>query len=432
MLVSFGSLADIRSSADYEVVAETSVQSGDRIKSADYTADVSLGVFAGLSTSDVPQQLKQGYAGQLYDLVSYEVIVDPTTFVSNDTRDLLGLYTYDDDTIYSWYQLTQYYLSLTAGGGDILGATQGWKNAGWMYDLVPTNAYGFLFDAWETNGAPAGTTIPLHIVMDHRQAVVAYFVADFLNVTDETASDFTDWELNRMTGTMFGQLEICNTNPVGKPLQEIFWYAVGATDEIYLMDPDGVTTDGLDYVDISAEVVAALPSVGDGDLSLEPGECVTIDGIEFYSRYRQPPEGHVFAVWADPPAVYDLDMASWDTDRDGMPNGWEDAQFLEKHDPADGAFDSDGDGMLNREEYVADTDPRDSISVLRLNLRHVAGSSELDWVGGVNATQYLLRATAPEGPWECIYTNQPPTAASEWLEYIEPASGAFYRIRVGR
>lgn len=44
--------------------------------------------------------------------------------------------------------------------------------------------------------------------------------------------------------------------------------------------------------------------------------------------------------------------AGWDTDRDGMPNAWEEEHSLDPEDPRDRNDDDDGDGFTNLEEYM--------------------------------------------------------------------------------
>lgn len=51
-----------------------------------------------------------------------------------------------------------------------------------------------------------------------------------------------------------------------------------------------------------------------------------------------------------------------DSDNDGMPDGWEDANLFNKFSAADATLDADSDGLNNRDEFLAGTNPRDSDS----------------------------------------------------------------------
>lgn len=55
-----------------------------------------------------------------------------------------------------------------------------------------------------------------------------------------------------------------------------------------------------------------------------------------------------------------------DSDRDGLPDRWEELFGLNPHDDADGDLDADVDGLTNSEEFLAGTAPNDPASTLRV------------------------------------------------------------------
>ncbi len=98
--------------------------------------------------------------------------------------------------------------------------------------------------------------------------------------------------------------------------------------------------------------------------------------------------------------------------------------------------DPDQDGAPNRDEFEADTLPRDVHSVLAITgLVLLPHGLELRWQGGEKSIQYLeRRASLPDSPeaWTVLHTNTPPTPIIGG--HIDPAPDAtsFYRLRVQR
>jgi hypothetical protein len=340
-------------------------------------------------------------------------------------------FTMQDDATLTWQWRTECWLGLTATNGSILGASSAWKSEGYRYDLTASNDWGYAFDHWRINRVDAGSTPLLSILMDGPQQIEAIFLPVFLDVTEHVGVSMTDWSLNLQTGTFFGRLELCLDRDAPKQLLKPFWYGVKPTPNVWLMYPDG-TTNGVDYLDITDAVVAALPGIGNGDEVLDPGECVSVDGIECYSRTRDVPAGLIFAVYADPPgqAVESLPL---DTDRDGIPNLWEAHYGLDLNNPFDGDDDPDSDGADNLHEYIADTDPGDDRSILRIrSVEALPHGVEVHWQGGVLATQYIERVDSMGGEWTVIVSNTPPTETEESCVDTTAARAGFYRIRAER
>ena len=126
-----------------------------------------------------------------------------------------------------------------------------------------------------------------------------------------------------------------------------------------------------------------------------------------------------------------------DSDGDGLPDGWEMTHGLSPTHVADAAADPDGDGMSSRNEYMADTQPMESNSVLRITgISEEIDCIRLHWQGGVWATQYLERREgilSSVEQWETIFTNLPPTCVcTNIIDFGATNRTLFYRINVER
>ena len=98
-------------------------------------------------------------------------------------------------------------------------------------------------------------------------------------------------------------------------------------------------------------------------------------------------------------------------------------------------LDSDNDGVLNWQEYTADTNPTNPASLLKITaIDSAAEPLVIAWQGGESATQYLETATALTPPdWTCIHTNPPPTAVSNSFPCAAVTNSTrFYRIKTER
>jgi hypothetical protein len=141
-----------------------------------------------------------------------------------------------------------------------------------------------------------------------------------------------------------------------------------------------------------------------------------------------------------------------DTDHDGVPDYWEAAHSLNSSNAADASLDSDHDGRTNFEEYIANTNPQQSNSVLRIisAARIGAGQNMITWasIGGTRYRIQFLDRGQSQG-WN--FVDVPQTLARELdpgangtantMSFVDdftltgiPVAGTtrYYRIRVVR
>lgn len=133
--------------------------------------------------------------------------------------------------------------------------------------------------------------------------------------------------------------------------------------------------------------------------------------------------------------AYEYASRNADSDRDGMNDGYEAAYGLDPRDGSDAAMNPDGDPHSNLEESIADTDPMNPASYLRVTaIDAPGGAPTVQWRGGERARQVLdRRPDLSAGNWNPILTNDPPTSTTEdHVDNAAPASNASYRVRAER
>ena len=195
-----------------------------------------------------------------------------------------------------------------------------------------------------------------------------------------------------------------------------------------------INTDPLlaDTNDSSCPLLEASPCIDTGTNLVE-----IVDDVDHVPR---PLDGDTNGVARHDIGASEFPHPFGDTDGDGMYDKWEVDGSL---DPTDGtgengpAGNPDADAGTNWYEFVADTDPNASESLLQLSdVENVGGDIRISWIGGSAVTQYIDCATnLSEGPagWLTIFTNMPPTQINPVVvDSNATPGGAFYRIRTVR
>jgi len=140
------------------------------------------------------------------------------------------------------------------------------------------------------------------------------------------------------------------------------------------------------------------------------------------------------------PGLLHVRAETFDADGDLIPDQWELSHAMNPESPTgeDGAYgDQDGDGQNNLREYLGDTNPNDSNSILKLTgISTDSSGMRILWEGGTGSCQYLeCRDPSFSGAaaWMPIFTNLPPTTVSNWLiDQGATNRSLFYRIKAER
>jgi len=125
-------------------------------------------------------------------------------------------------------------------------------------------------------------------------------------------------------------------------------------------------------------------------------------------------------------------VGTTDTDLDGIPDFDEDVLELSKIDGTDATLDSDGDGISNLSEYLAQTDPHDKSSFLRADTSLSGNSFQLTW-SAVPYINYRVEtsSTLHSESWVTVPGLENIQAENTSIQIDLPASAEprnFYRV----
>jgi len=119
-----------------------------------------------------------------------------------------------------------------------------------------------------------------------------------------------------------------------------------------------------------------------------------------------------------------------DADRDGIPDVIEQGLGLDTNSVADAAGDLDGDGMSNRAEFIAGTDPTNSLSYLKIGQSITPGIANVEFAAVSNHT-YTVQCTDSfnEGTWSRLRDIVARSTNEVWT-LNDPAwtTNRFYRV----
>lgn len=128
-----------------------------------------------------------------------------------------------------------------------------------------------------------------------------------------------------------------------------------------------------------------------------------------------------------------------DSDGDGIPDAWE-LLKLGNLSTGNGTSDRDGDGVSDAGEYLADTDPTDPNSALRITAYSAASGGSpatIEWTSVATRLYRIQKRTNwnPGSPWDDIGLNliSPDPGNTTTRDFTDPASPhRFFRVEAVR
>ncbi|HXJ56283.1 MAG TPA: lamin tail domain-containing protein [Verrucomicrobiae bacterium] len=118
-----------------------------------------------------------------------------------------------------------------------------------------------------------------------------------------------------------------------------------------------------------------------------------------------------------------------DSDGDRLPDIWEIAYQFDPNAPGDGTNDPDGDGLSNRQEYLAGTDPRDALSYLKIDRLTVgSGLPTLEYQAISNKTYSILWKPSLDSANWSVLTNLPAYSTNRLERVADPTPAVTRRL----
>ena len=123
-----------------------------------------------------------------------------------------------------------------------------------------------------------------------------------------------------------------------------------------------------------------------------------------------------------------------DTDKDGLPDAWENANGLNANAAGDAALDADGDTMTNQEEYIAGTNPQDPNSYLNVGNVAAGNSATITFQALSNKTYTVEFNDSLSAPAWSKLADVVATPTNRTATVIDPspADTRFYRLTTPR
>ena len=158
---------------------------------------------------------------------------------------------------------------------------------------------------------------------------------------------------------------------------------------VELAPPYGATFVNMDKVEYADFAPWPLAPDGTGPSLQRQSRAVIGNNVSNY-----------IAATPTPGAVNTGQSAILDSDGDGMPDTWEDANGLNRFSATDANTDSDSDGQSNAREYLSGTDPQSAASVFRSSVTKITGGFRVQFtaMSGVSYS-VMARDSLTTGAW---------------------------------